>query len=311
MHLVDAKAIDALETCHFPVELTASFLPAVLAATCRIATLSSLSAYMCEFSDDMAKQFASHNALESLDICASTAFSSRGVEDLAALATLRLLSLRYSGTPNPLDPAAASALAANPRLEALHITQPMPSLMQQRFQLFSAESFAALSDSQSLKTLHMPIGPGMHSVGNLKSLESLELDGRFGDCPPLSTEAARSFARLHKLQYLKLVDVGFGRDALPLLINTHHASVLHIEGARIDGEVLSALMSANGLKTLSLSRGKSGPVLSDGQVGTLLRHPGLERLHLDNVHYARLPGRSTLVLVRQAHFQPHGRRLPG
>jgi len=308
MHLMDTKAVNALAACNFPVDLTASFLPGTLPATSCIATLSSLSAYMCEFTDDMAKRFASHGALESLYFCPSASFSSRGIEDLASLAKLRCLWLDYNGTPNPIDLAAASALAANPRLESLHIAQLLPSFLQRRFQLFSAESFAALSDSQSLKTLQMPIGPGMHSLGNLKSLESLELDGRFPGCPLLSTETARCFAQLNSLKSLKLVDVGFERDALSLLLGVHHARHVHLEGVCVDGDVLSALLSKRGLKTLSIARGKGGPLISDQHLAVLLRQPGLERLHVDNVQYARLPGSAILALVRQAPSYAHGRR---
>ena len=295
LSLIDVRMLIG---CNFPLDLSTSFLYDGLLEAANIPNLRSLRVQLADVDDVIATWFSAHPTLENIRFCASDGFTARGMENLAALSKLRSLFVEFMGEPNVIDVAAATALAANPKLEVLKISQFMFSMMPRRFEPFSAESFQALCASQSLQTLTIPVVSGMQYLADLPKLGVLELHGKFSACPTITTATARSFMTLPNLQSLKLDTVRFEPEALSIYLAGTSAKHLALNEIALDENAVTALRSNPHLETLSIVSGRTAAVLPAQRVRALLTHPTLQRLSVDGVVYGRLSSGTSAAWCR-------------
>ena len=283
---VQSEVLSAMALSECPVEVRGVFSEDALLAASQVRTLTTLEMTDRGFDDGASRMFASHPAVQHLTLLARWDLSAKGLHAVASIPTLRTLSLDES-YEHIIDEAVAAKLAANPRFESLEIKAKGPAL--------SESSFEALSQSETLKTLRVPICRNMTNLAKLTSLEHLQFThGSWGIGVVMDATSARSIADLPNLKTLELPDLLFRDDCLTTLLGEGRASKLVIRGTMtLSDNQMAATLANRHLRDLSLPHS----VFSPSALAQIIEHPTLQRLHLNNGTYVRLPEGSSLTLV--------------
>jgi len=278
--------LDALATCPFPVDLAGVFSRDALMAASRIAKLRTLTIGGMEFDDGLARMFSTHSALEAISVGTSRDVSSAGVIALASIPTLRTLCVDLWTDIVQIDAASASAIAANPALNTLKVTEG---------QGLSEESFAALSPSQNLTTLHVHFREGMLELGNMASLRHLAFTPSTW-APPVKMDvaSAASIARLPALETIILPNMKSEIGALAAILTSSPAHTITFEGYYdFDQEELAALQANTHVRELIFKKGG----MNHDTIDAMLQHPTLERVRIMARELRRIPGQALLIDV--------------
>jgi len=281
-------ALDALATCPFPIDLAGGLSRGALVAASRIAQLRALAISGMAFDDTLARMFSTHPSLEAISVGASRGISSAGVIALASIPTLRTLCVDLWTDIEQIDAASASAIAANATLATLKVTEG---------QGLSEESFAALSRSQSLTTLHVRFREGMLELGNITSLRHLAFTPSTW-APPIKMDAvsAASIARLPALETITLPNMTSEPGALTAIFKRSPAHTITFEGNYdFDQGELAALQANTHVRALIFKKGS----LRQGMIDAMCRHPTLERVCIMRRELHRIPGQALLTDVSE------------
>ena len=280
----DTEALRVLQQCPFSVDLDGYFSRGALASVARIPKLRTLVVHARDVSDECARWFSGHPALQSIDFAATASFTSRGVGYLTTIPGLRSLRVQYSGPISPIEAREAHALAVSPTLEALHIVQDVP-YERRRAQPFSAEGLIALTHSQTLKTLSMPTGANLQQVAAMTSLEHLTLSGGADDAFPIDAQFALGVCSMRNLQSLWLDTVHFDADALQIIFANIAVRTLRVKIQHgIAQNEMAALLSNSKLQALQIDRNTAHAISVSNQ-RDLLGHPTLARLRIGGTWY--------------------------
>lgn len=284
-HIVDTQVLKALSKSSFPIALSGDFTRNNFLAASRMPTLTTLHMTGRGLDDQAARLFASHPALETVCLGINWNLSSEGVGIIAALPTLRELSID-DWSPRWASAAVARTLAANRRFESLDIRSRGPAVPN--------ANFSMLCESKTLTSLRMPSTTSMPYLANFRTLEHLELHSdAFRGIVCLDPTSARILTSLPKLQSLRLSSMYFKGDALATILRYCRAPTLAFQGYHWfhDGDIL-ALTSNKTVRELIIEDG----YLPAADIVTLLSHRSLDRLCINKLEFARPAGHAKLIL---------------
>jgi hypothetical protein len=211
--------------------------------------------------------------------------SSQGVGAIASIPTLRALSID-DWSPRWVSGEVGRTLATSPQFESLEIRSKGPAV--------PSANFSVLGESTTLKSLRIPSAPSMPYLENLHSLEHVELhNDPFKGIVCLEAASAHILTGLPNLRSLQLTSMFFKRDALATILTRSSAQKLVFYGYHWfhDGDT-AALASNNHIKELTIKDG----YLPAAEIVSLLSHPSLDRLQINNLEFLRRPGEATLKL---------------
>jgi hypothetical protein len=284
-HGADKLVLGAFSKSKFPISLRGNFTQDGLKAASCIASLTSLHMTGRGFDDQTARYFTSHRSLETVFLGVNWNLSSQGVGAIASIPTLRALSID-DWSPRWVSGDVARTLAISPQFESLEIRTKGPAV--------PSANFSVLSESTTLKSLRILSAPLMPYLANFRSLEHLELhNDPFKGIVCLEAASARIFTGLPNLRSLQLTSMFFKRDALATIFICSRVQKLAFCGYHWfhDGDT-AALAFNDHIKELTV---KDGYLPAD-EIVSLLRHPSLERLQINNLEFLRRPGEPTLKL---------------
>lgn len=292
--------LDALAACTFPVELlgmehmtheqlvSASNLPTLR----RLATSSHVMT-----TDGIAARFAAHRALEALSFHVFHTTSSRALQSLASIPTLREFHVTaWHGTD--LDVATARVLAANPSLEDLKVRSHGCGLDE--------DGCAALSCSASLTTLRLPLRAAMLALAEMRSVKHLTFDS-YGNLPyprldaRLDRATSRSIAALPSLASLSFPIMEREPGALSIILREGAASRLAFwngnagDQAFFDADERQALGANTRLKAWEFFIDD----LQQSDCDVLLHHPTIDFVKLGGSEFTRPPQSDVALTARQ------------
>jgi hypothetical protein len=272
---VEILALAALARSRFPIEISGHFHRDKLVAILGIPTLTALHTNAMHIDEGVARLFSSHPALRTLTLGAVHRLCARSVDYIAGIRELRELHFEETLYPsNPVSYEAAAALGANPVLHTLRIRSTNAPL--------SDNSFCALSQSTSIKTLEVSVGPGMRHLGNMTSLEDLRLDGRCAAVPLIDVASARAIASLPYLQSLTISSCRFDDAAWPALLNGGYFQTLQLYNFPVPANAVTAILANTSVRELTIENGWNDPLMT----AALINHPTLVKLTIDGVPYA-------------------------
>lgn len=288
--------LNALAACRFPVEFLDMGIMTheQLVAASSLPTLRRLATSSHLMTEEVATRFAAHRALEALSIHIFRATSSQTLQLLASIPTLRELHVngRYG---NDLDVPTARALAANASLKNLRVWSYGPGL--------NDDGFAALSRSQSLTTLRVPLHATMRGLADMTSVRNLVFDSPGTlPYPRLDAATSRSIAALPALESIAFPDMKREPDALTAILKDSVASKLEFwsshsdDGPFFNADERTALLANTKLKAWEF-------VIDDLQASDrdiLLNHPTIAHVKLGSREYTRAPDGNVPLTLRQA-----------
>lgn len=273
---IEASVMAALQYARFPIDIKGRFVDEdALVALSRIPTLRSLHTNATQFTEAVASTFTSHPALQALTLGASHNLSVRGVEHIAAIAHLQALVLEENlYIAKAISYQAALTLGAQPALHTLCIHTSSGPL--------SDESFDAISRNTGIKTFATAIGPSLHHVKRMTSLETLTLRGRCAETSCIDTHSAMSIASLPHLHSLSISTSDFSEGAWSALLDGSRIKTLSLYNLPALERAVAALPTATHLRELTIETD-----WGDLAVATMLAdHPTLEKLTIDGMPYA-------------------------
>lgn len=285
---IDIQVLESLNKSQFPIALRGNLSRDGFFAASRIPTLTTLDMTGRGLDDKTAQLFASHESLQSVFLGVNWNLSSQGVGAIAAIPTLRNLSID-DWSPRWVSADVARTLAASRRFESLDIRSKGPAV--------PSVNFSMLCESKTLKTLRIPSAPSMPYLSSLRSLEHLELhNDSFRGIVCLDPTSARVLTSLPKLQSLRLSSMYFRGGALAAILTGSRVQKLEFHGYHWfhEGDIL-ALSSNKHVKELAIKDG----YLPAADIAALLSHPSLDRFCINKLEFVRLPGAARLTLQEE------------
>lgn len=293
LHSATPDKLDALAACSYPIDLTAGHITQdALIAAANMQTLQRLATSTTHMNESIAQRFAAHGALETLVIKTDVGTSAQTLQVLASVPTLREFYINGRDGPD-FDGATARALAANANLEDLKIVSNGPGPDE--------NGYAALSQNQGLKTLHVPLRPAMLALAGMASLTKLTF-GCLNRYPYAKLDAATAWgiAALPALETLAFPIMNRESGALTPILRDGTASRLDFSWITawgnddfLNADERTALMANTRLKAVRFHQG----ALHGPDLDAILHHPTIEYVKSVGREYIRRPdSQGTLTL---------------